>query len=90
MASMLVTFDISRTSALMVKLNEVQVATIGESELRTIQQNNKQKSYIDADLRVFLEIFVIPDTYVKSNEGAVCLLSTPWTILASDVIMHLK
>ena len=56
---------------LTVTLGDTPVATIDDPGLGTTQESAQYNSFIDGDLPGFLDISVIPGTFVNSTEGAV-------------------
>ena len=49
------------------------MVAVGYPWLRAVQQSGKYDSSIEADLSAFLQMPVIPHSFVESAESAVCL-----------------
>ena len=60
-------------TSLVEALQNSYMVSVCDPRLRAVQEGGQYHSSVDADLGVFLQVFVIPDTVVESAESTVCL-----------------
>ena len=59
-------------TALVETPKKSQVVAVCYPRLRAIQQSSEYYGSVDTDLGVLPQVFVVPDSFVESAEGAVC------------------
>lgn len=60
-------------AALMEALKETQVMPIGNPRLGTVQEGTRYNGSVYTNLRAFLQMLVVPDSFLWPNECTVCL-----------------
>ena len=63
-----VTVDDSAEKALVKTLDKMYVTVVGDLSLRTVEESGKNHGTVDQDLRLVLQAFVAPNTFVQSTK----------------------